>query len=265
MPAARSTITIPAWANGPDGSGNGGWSAGLLAGHLGAAALRTGVTVSLRQPPPIGRPLELVRDGDGRVELCDAGVLVAEAETAAGAIDPVAPDDRHPLARLSPECARAARAGYPFRHRHPFPRCVCCGTERDAGEPFLDLHCGPVEGLHMPAGQGGGSVFADAWRPSAELADEHAPEVASVAATWSALDCPSATPIADPDAPNPSVLARLTVAIEERPRIGRDYVVAAWLIDVDGRKSYTASVIVDPEAARPIAQADALWIEVRPR
>lgn len=260
MDAATDTLTIPTWANGPDDSGNGGWSAGLLAEHLGAAAIAGGVSVSLRVPPPLERSLEVARAERG-LELLDASVggdpvLVATAEPATVDLDAPAS-----LLDIDPDTAARARTGFPFRERHPFPRCVCCGIARREDEPSLDIHCGPLDST---ATAGGGRVFADRWIPTADLADSDDGAIASVAATWSALDCPSAAPIADPDAASPIVLARLAARIERQPRIGESHVLAAWHVSSDGRKHHTRSVMLDAGGAT-IAAADALWIEVRPR
>lgn len=53
------TLTIPARFNGPPGSANGGYTCGRVAQLVGAEE----VEVSLRTPPPLERPLEVVRDG----------------------------------------------------------------------------------------------------------------------------------------------------------------------------------------------------------
>jgi hypothetical protein len=55
------TLTIEGRFNGPEGSGNGGYTCGLLARELDGEA-----EVTLRRPPPLDRPLVLVRD-EGRV------------------------------------------------------------------------------------------------------------------------------------------------------------------------------------------------------
>ena len=47
------TLTIPARFNGPPASANGGYTCGLVAGLVGAED----VSVSLRLPPPISKPL----------------------------------------------------------------------------------------------------------------------------------------------------------------------------------------------------------------
>ena len=67
------TLTIPARFNGPPGSANGGYTCGRVAQLVGAEE----VEVSLRKPPPLDQPLEVVRDGE-RVELRDGDTLVAE-------------------------------------------------------------------------------------------------------------------------------------------------------------------------------------------
>lgn len=248
------TITIPTWANGPDDSGNGGWSAGLLAEQLDADTALAGVSVSLRLPPPIGRPLQVAAADDG-LTLLDGERIVATAHPAIVELD--APDE---VRAIDADIAHAARSGFPYRDRHPFAHCVSCGTERAPGQVALHLHCGPVDGVLV----GEAPVFADRWVPGADVADEAQPDVASVAACWSALDCPSAAPIADPDAPNPIVLARIAARVVTRPRIGAAHVLAAWHVSSDGRKHVTRSVMVDA-AGTVLAAADALWIEVRPR
>lgn len=268
----HDTIEIPAWANGPgepgtdSGTGNGGWSAGLLAQALGDAALAIGVAVTLRVPPPIGRPLELQVDDTG-ASLLDAAVqsaepvLVGRAEPA-----PVTLDVPAAVAAIDADTARAASAGFPFRERHPFPMCVSCGIARPAGMVSLGLHCGPVAGVHVDVDGATVPAFADAWTVGADVADPDDAQAASVAATWSALDCPSAAPVADPDAANPIVLARMAARVVERPRVGGTYVLAAWRVHDEGRKHHTRSVLLDPARdGAVLAAADALWIEVRPR
>ena len=52
-------ITIPKRFCGPPDSGNGGYVCGLLAGYVSG-----GSEVTLRMPPPLERPLDIVREGD---------------------------------------------------------------------------------------------------------------------------------------------------------------------------------------------------------
>src|SRR5689334_8140503 len=67
----RSTMRIESRYNGPTGSGNGGWSAGVFAAEAGGTGP---VEVTLRRPPPLETELRLV-DGEVRDP---AGELVAE-------------------------------------------------------------------------------------------------------------------------------------------------------------------------------------------
>lgn len=249
MDLAADTLVIPAWANGPDGSGNGGWTAGLLARRLDAPA----VVVTLRAPPPIGRELQVVR-GEGSVELRDGELLVAHAAGASLQLE--APDQ---VRGVSPGEAHEASSRFPFGERHPFPRCLVCGTDRAPDTPAFNVHCGRLDDVRV----GSSPVFADTWRPAANLADRDEPGLVAHEAAWAALDCPSAAPVADPDAPA-VVLARIAARVCRRPRIGEVHVLAAWHLASDGRKHQTRSAMI-ARGGEVIGVAEALWIEVRPR
>ena len=264
MTQSATHLTIPLVANGPDGSGNGGWSAGLLAEHVRDSG--GGIAVNLRLPPPIGRPLRVQRTPDGVVQLldddaaADAPAVVATAETAHVDVDVPAE-----VRSVTPQRAEAASSGFPFRDAHPFPRCVACGTDRAPDEIALELHCGPVAGVTVLDELGEPSaVYADAWTPTANVADPAVPELVTLEACWSALDCPSAAPFADPAAELPSVLARIAVRIDRLPRVGEPHVLAAWRLGVDGRKQRSASALLNA-SGEVLAVAQALWIVVRAR
>jgi hypothetical protein len=65
---------------GPPTSANGGYACGAIAERLGG-----GVEVTLRRPPPLGRPLRL-QLGDGGAVVRDGDELVAEARPATVAL-----------------------------------------------------------------------------------------------------------------------------------------------------------------------------------
>jgi hypothetical protein len=69
------TLRIPARFNGPSESANGGYTCGLVAGLLDSEV----ASVSLRAPPPLERPLQVVQEND-RVQLLDGAIVVAEGE-----------------------------------------------------------------------------------------------------------------------------------------------------------------------------------------
>ena len=64
--------------NGPAGSGNGGYTCGLVAARVGSPASE----VTLRRPPPLDRPLQ-VRRQEQAVLVLDGEDVVAEGRPAA--------------------------------------------------------------------------------------------------------------------------------------------------------------------------------------
>ena len=84
-------------------------------------------SVSLRAPPPLDRPLDVVR-GEERVELRDGDTLVAEGERDELLID--VPDAVTPA-----DAAAASQAGFErWAGVHPFPTCLVCGPQREPGD-----------------------------------------------------------------------------------------------------------------------------------
>ena len=227
------TITIAPRFNGPPGSGNGGYVCGLMASHMAGAS-----EASLRAPPPLDAPLQIVRV-DERVELRDGDALIGEAKPATLAL--VAP----PAPSLAQ--AEAAQARYLGHADHRYPTCFVCGTGR-AARDGLDLFTGKVEGREL---------VASVWRPGADLGDTNG--VLREEFIHAALDCP--TYWALPLAGKPALLARMTCSIDApAPRVGAPLIVAAWALGSDGRKHRGASALYTADGA-PIARAEALWIE----
>jgi hypothetical protein len=233
-------LTIPARFNGPPSSANGGYTCGRVAQLVGAAE----VAVSLRLPPPVERPLDVVRDGE-RVELRDAdGALVAEGEPEALRLDvpdPVSPD----------EAAAASAAGRErWTARHPFRTCVVCGPDR-----------APHDGMRVfPGPLGDDGMFAAPWTPDASLANgngEVRPEC-----VWAALDCPTSAPVANFGEGPPMVLARLTARLGCSVRAGEPHALVSWPLAAEGRKRHGACALFDSEG-RLLCASRALWIELR--
>jgi hypothetical protein len=126
---------------GPDDSGNGGYSCGLVAALVGNPA-----EVTLRLPPPLDRPLRF----DG-ARLWDGGELVAEARAAELELEPPEP--------VSFE--EATRAAHPDLGS-PFPECFVCGHARGDG---LRIFAGPVPGRELVAAP----WVPDAWLTGPEF------------------------------------------------------------------------------------------------
>jgi hypothetical protein len=217
---------------GPPGSANGGYACGSIAELLGG-----GVEVTLRRPPPLGRPLRL-RRRDGGAVVHDGDELVAEARPATVALGVPGV--------VSPAQAERAASGYPLFRGHPFPTCFTCGPERAAGDG-LRIFPGPVPG--------GGDLWAAPWTPDPSVADLDglvAPEV-----VWAALDCPGGLAVMG-DAV--VVLGRMAARVLARPRAGTPYCLVAWPDGApDGRKRPAGSALLDGRGG-VLAVAHAVWV-----
>ncbi|MFE1169143.1 hypothetical protein [Nocardiopsis sp. NPDC058789] len=248
------TLTIPAAFNGPDGSGNGGYSAGLLAAQLTAPG-GPAVQVTLRNPPPLDRPLTVEGSSQEGLRLVDPTAedrarLVAEAVT----VDPLDPG-LIPGGPVTVAEAEEARKRYGGLDAHPFPRCYSCGPERAAGDG-LRLFAGRVRPGEGPDGVG--NTVACTWevRPEVDGGDGNA----ALAQVWAALDCPGGW--SSDVSGRPIVLGRFTVQVLALPPVGSTQVVMGHLESVDGRKVHTASSLHDADG-RPLALARATWIAIR--
>lgn len=232
------SLTIPARFNGPPSSANGGYTCGLVAGLVGTEE----VAVSLRAPPPLERPLEVVREGEC-VELRDGGSLVAEGSPEELLLDVPEP--------VSPEQAAAAsEAGRAhWTTLHPFPTCVVCGPER-----------APHDGLRVFPGALGDGVFAASWTPDESLGDGSGHVRAEL--VWAALDCPTSAPVANFGEGPPLVLARLAARLGCSVRVGEPHSLVSWPLALDGRKRHAACALFDSQG-RLLCASRALWIELR--
>jgi hypothetical protein len=244
--AMAETLTIEPRFNGPPDSGNGGYTCGRLARFVEGPAAE----VTLRLPPPIGRPLDVERDGgSGGAILRDGDTVVAEAR-------PVELDAETP-APPNPAAAARAAAHSPFLDvaNHPFPTCFVCGPKREPGDG-LRIFAAPLAER---------DVFAAPWTPDPELAG--ADGVLPTEVVWAALDCPTSAPVAnDWQAEGgflPIVLARLTTRVLAPVETGREHTILAWRIALDGRKRH-AGAALHSDSGELVAVARALWIELKP-
>jgi hypothetical protein len=207
---------------GPTGSANGGYTCGVLASFMHGPA-----EVTLRLPPPLERPLEVLTDGS--LELRDGDQLVAEAATADLELDLPEPISFQ----------EAAAAELPEGDRESvFPECFVCGWAREDG---LGIHAGPVEGR---------DIVAATWTPG--------PDVISSEFVWAALDCPGAYTV-DLGKRGYPVLGRLNARVEHLPHPGERCVVVGWSLGEEGRKRYAGTAIFG-EDQRLLGSARATWI-----
>jgi hypothetical protein len=219
---------------GPPDSGNGGYSAGLLAAELGGA-----VEVTLRRPPPLARELTLTVEGD-RATLRDDELLIAEARAATVALAP-------PMAP-SFERARELSASYVGHTKHHFPGCFVCGPARAAGD-----------GLRIfPGREAPEQPVAAPWVPDASVDDGsgHVP----TAIAWAALDCIGYFAVAAPDYPV-ALLGRMTAELTGDLPLGERCVVLGWSLGREGRKLQAATALYDSQGAvRGIARQT--WLSI---
>ncbi|MDO3394606.1 hypothetical protein QWJ41_02625 [Nocardioides sp. SOB44] len=231
--SALDPLVVPARFNGPAGSGNGGWSAGALAAYVDADG--GAVEVTLRQPPPLDTPMEVVED-DGVMTAMHEGAPALVARRAA-----LAPEG---VPAVSMALAREAATRYPGLEQHPFPTCFTCGTEREPGDG-LRIFPGRVDDLD------GRPRVAAPW-----VTGE-----ADLRVVWAALDCAGAWAADMED--RMMVLGRMTAEVLGTPVAGEEHVVVGLARGSEGRKHRTATTVVDPRGA-VLGRAEQVWIEVSP-
>ncbi len=223
-----NSLTIAPRFNGPPGSANGGYAAGLLAD---AAPWEGPTTVRLQQPPPLAIPLSL-DVGTEEVLLTLDGETIARARPG---------DLAHAMTwePVTVEAAEEAEWRYRGLHDHPFPSCFVCGPDRAVGD-----------GLRIFAGEVAPDLVAGRWHT-------HGPM--SVPITWAALDCTSAWSC--DLAGRPMVLGEMTARIDELPTPETTYVVMGRHLHTEGRKTWTASALLSAEG-EVLGQAEHLWISI---
>ncbi len=231
---AETTVSIARRFRGPENSGNGGYSCGLL-----ARVFDGPVEVTLKAPPPLDTPLSLVRDEQG-ARLLHGEAEIAVAREAAVDVDPP------PAPAMS--AAEAARSRYVGPDEHAIPGCFVCGPKRAAGDG-MRIFAGPDEAL---------GVAATPWTPEPGQAD--ASGHVATQFLWSALDCPGYFGLLRPGLP--ALLGRMAAEIIEAPRPGDACIVIGWKIDHEGRKYHAGSAVYTADG-RLLAKSRQTWIELR--
>ena len=227
MSSVPQALLIERRYRGPLTSANGGYAAGLLAEHVGAAA----VEVTLRRPPPLERTLEVRREGDAAV-LADGEHLVAEARPAKLELE---------VPRVSRDEAVAGRRAHVRAGSDLFDECFSCGVRADGDG--LAIHVGPVPGRD--------GVHAAPWRAAG----------VSRPVVWAAIDCAGAYAVGAPGRGD-AVLGRMTARIDHLPREGERCVVVGWPLGEDGRKLLAGTALLGEDGA-PLALARQVWIVPR--
>ena len=228
-------IVIDRRFRGPPETANGGYVCGLLAGYIEGDAEGT-----LRQPPPIDKPLTIEHRA-GYVALRDGEALIADAKPAMVELDLPPPP-------TIDEALAAQRACQSVRDGLPYPTCFVCGTQRAEGDG-LRIFPGPVDGR---------DVYAATWTPDETLSAEDGevrPEF-----VWSALDCPGVFPVFYAGT-SEVLLGRLAAKLIAPVRTRERYIVMGWSLGEEGRKQYAGTALF-AEDGSVCAFARATWFRL---
>lgn len=219
--------------NGPPNSGNGGYTAGLIASKLNFIP-----EVTLRQPPPLERPMQLNVQTDNAV-LMHQDILVAEAKVTDFqlTIPPVVSYAETITAIQKSKTYDAVL----------LPNCFVCGSARKKGD-----------GLCIYPGNVGPQKVAAPWIPYENLGDEFGN--VKTPFIWSALDCPGAWAIQESS--QFYLLGRMAAKEVQPIKINETYTVMGWVLSTEGRKTWTGTAIYD-KAGKVCAFAKATWISVK--
>jgi hypothetical protein len=230
-------LVIDARFRGPPESGHGGYVCGLVAGLVGGTA-----EVTLRRPPPLDHPLEVVRHDGGGISVRDGQTVIAEGAPASLDVDVPKP--------VTYADAEAASRSYIGFREHWFPTCFGCGPQR-AGGDGLRIFAGAVAGRE---------IVAAPWTPDASLADGDG--VLRPEFVWASLDCPGAWALFDePNPGRPVVLGQLAAQLVAPVRPGERCVVTGWPLGEDGRKLYSGTALFS-DAGELCAVARATWVRL---
>lgn len=227
-----NTIRVTARFNGPSGSANGGYAAGLI-----AAAVGETVKVRLLRPVPLDCDL-FVTGADPSWEIRSGDAVVATATMTT--VDVVAPV---PIPYVE---ALGVSMHFEGFSKHAYPACFVCGTARV-----------PDDGLRIfPGRVPGTTTVAAPWIPGHSLDDGNGKVGAEF--VWAALDCPGYFASASPAA---ALLGELAVHVDRLVHVDEPCVVMGWRIVQEGRKHRVGTALFDEDGER-CAVGVATWIEL---
>jgi hypothetical protein len=221
---------------GPDESGNGGYSCGLVAGRIDGPA-----EVTLRSRPPLDRDLDVTTDGTDLQVL--AGTELVATARPVDSVD-VEPPDPPTWEEAVAASARSELLTVPLE-KHAYPECFVCGAGRGERDG-LRIFPGRVEGRP--------ELMAASWIPDASLGAE-----VDDVFVWSALDCPSG--FAWVHLGVLMILGRMAGEIYDRPAVGERCVVLGFPVERDGRKLHAGSALYG-EDGRLLGKSRATWIDL---
>ena len=242
------SISIDRRFRGPPTSANGGYVCGLVANAIGGSS-----EVTLRAPPPLNQPLDIVRGADGSVELRNAQMLLATGRLARPDVADI------PAASFQEAEDAARRSLYSDETNHNLPGCFVCGPER-AAEDGLRIFVGPLAANSSRKIE----ALAATWVPSADLADNDGRVGGEF--VWSVMDCPTGFAAISArhlgmSGSEPILLGRMAAQISQSPNPGDRCSVVAWPTGRDGRKLFANSALLAADG-ETLAVAQTTWLIV---
>ncbi|MGF1600122.1 MAG: hypothetical protein ACFCVK_24995 [Acidimicrobiales bacterium] len=240
--SGSTTITVPDWAHGRPGVGQGGYSAACF-----QAAIGRPVVVSFRAPIPLETPLA-VSPGEGGWMVTHDGTRIMDAEPLERLVEGFATTDPVPI-----DVAAAGRAASEatVADGHDARSCFSCGLQ----DTSMKVHAGP-----LPDGSGRSGTD---WLPPPWVGDDDG--VVAAAVVWAVMDCAQGFYVGRRPFPRQAVTGRYAVEMAEPILVGRPYAVVAhdghWSGGWDGRKRGAAASVFAADGTI-VARADSLWIAV---
>lgn len=225
------TMRIENRFRGLAGRGQGGYTAGLLAGFAGGPT-----TVALLAPPPLEVDMEIETVERG-LELRHEDQVIAKAER-----------DTRPMRDLAPVhliAAENATRRFPGSFHHDASGCFSCGTEPGT----FGVHVGPTE----PRG-----TYATPWTPPAWTAPNGYVEEPFV---WTASDCAAGWRAGNEPEPRLAVTAWIRTEVIEPLLPEVTYIVASWSDPWDGRKCLAGAHVFGQDGT-VVARSESFWISV---
>lgn len=232
------TVTIESRFNGPPGSGNGGYVAGLLASYINTSCVR----IRLMHPPPLDTEMSVVNQGD-QIQLIDQDKIVAQAI--------ISELDLEVPSIPTYSIAEEASKNYPGFDRHAFPHCYVCGPKRKE-EDGLRLFTGLATDEEYVAAPF--QTYNELYNDKGLMTHE---------TIYAALDCPGAYAITQVDEEKILVLGEIIVKIDEEIHQNEELLVMGWYLGKERKKNYSGTAIINRNGVIK-AKAKATWIEVNP-
>jgi acyl-coenzyme A thioesterase PaaI-like protein len=234
----RGVVRLPSHWCGPDGIGQGGVTAGLLASELGEGP----VEVRLHAPAPLDTDMVIRRDGD------TARTLIAAPDRPIATARRVVAVDGTPPPALGLDDARRVTGA--LSHANVFGRCLICGHDRDDS---LRVWPGP-----RPDDQPGVAAAFDV--RDATFVDRGALAPPFV---FGALDCTSGFAVLRDNVGGVAITGTMQVQLHE-PVPADGPVIATARVAGRGGRTWRVDAALRSAGGGLLAHAHVVWVEIDP-